>query len=349
MNASVEVGNSPSGILPRTLTSGQPRRASTSSKSPVFPVRHAGCSRRFDQEIRVKCSALAETRPCTQFRRLRAARGLETIRPFKGVVADRIVVAAQFRESRGLMRERLGARDRTSGRRSIDRVIRGEQGARDGLTGEPIEANRDDTHVSRRRFLATAAVAGSGLATAALGLNSARAATPLSAPEPAGARLATDVDVYDTIGQTLETLARQGTIAPHRPSGVGVVRIVVTDPGAEMTLFLSEGGPGSLNTGKTRIKPDATVTVDAQTAHEILSGQGQVALALAHGAMTIEGDRRKLVPLVSLPLSATTTYAEKLKSAGKIEMTKNWRPIGIAPGEWQAAEVAVRAQIGDPA
>jgi hypothetical protein len=186
-------------------------------------------------------------------------------------------------------------------------------------------AQRAPRRWSRRHLLGTAALT---LAGAVISRMPGRGPPAASAAVPEGSEqavaqsgpFASEQEVYDTVGATLKNYAEGGRLRPQFNHDQAIVQIKITEPEAALTLYLRDRGPGALHPGATDLIPEATTSMSGATAHAILSGDRDVASALATGDIQVVGERVAAAPLVSFAQTAQAGYREALIAAGRSDL-----------------------------
>ena len=102
-------------------------------------------------------------------------------------------------------------------------------------------------------------------------------------------------EVYETIGRLFVEIANDGELAPRFRRANTIVRYQYTDPDSVITVRLQEGQPGDVDFGDSRMEPEVTMSMEADTAHEFWLGEVNVTVALARGQIKAQGPVAKIL------------------------------------------------------
>ena len=123
--------------------------------------------------------------------------------------------------------------------------------------------------------------------------------------------------VYDTIGKLLSELAVDEELAPKFRKANTIVRYQYSDPDSAITVRLQEGRPGDVDFGESKMEPEVTMTMSADTAHLFWLGRVNVTVALARGQIKAKGPVAKILRLVPLTKPVFPRYAAQLEAQGR--------------------------------
>jgi len=96
-------------------------------------------------------------------------------------------------------------------------------------------------------------------------------------------------EVYATIGKLFQDLAEDEEMAPKFRKANTIVRYEFRNPDSTITTRLQEGQPGDVDFGESKMEPDVTMAMEADTAHKFWLGQVNVTVALARGQIKAKG------------------------------------------------------------
>ena len=127
-------------------------------------------------------------------------------------------------------------------------------------------------------------------------------------------------EVYETIGRLFQELAVDDELAPKFRQANTIVRYEYSDPDSAITVRLQEGQPGDVDFGHTEMKPEVTMTMEADTAHRFWLGNVNVTVALARGQIKAKGPVAKILKLVPLTQPIFPRYKAQLESQGRQDL-----------------------------
>jgi putative sterol carrier protein len=127
-------------------------------------------------------------------------------------------------------------------------------------------------------------------------------------------------EVYATIGRLFEDLAEDEEMAPKFRRANTIVRYDHTDPEATITVRLQEDQPGQVDFGDSRMEPEVTMTMAADTAHRFWLGKVNVTVALARGEIKASGPVAKILKLVPLTKPVFPRYKAQLEVQGRQDL-----------------------------
>jgi hypothetical protein len=129
-------------------------------------------------------------------------------------------------------------------------------------------------------------------------------------------------EVYETIGRLFVEIANDGELAPRFRRANTIVRYQYTDPDSVITVRLQEGQPGDVDFGDSRMEPEVTMSMEADTAHEFWLGEVSVAVALARGQIKAQGPVAKILKLVPLAEEIFPRYKAQLEEQGRADLVE---------------------------
>jgi putative sterol carrier protein len=111
--------------------------------------------------------------------------------------------------------------------------------------------------------------------------------------------------LYDGLGRVLQDAVADEELGPKLAAVDGIVQLRLRNPDSQVTLGLvAEGERGAL-LGPVELNADLVVGMEADTAHELFTGELNPTVALAKGRLVVKGPVAKVLRFVSLlgPLS----------------------------------------------
>ena len=129
-------------------------------------------------------------------------------------------------------------------------------------------------------------------------------------------------EVYETIGRLFVEIANDGELAPRLRRANTIVRYQYTDPDSVITVRLQEGQPGDVDFGDSRMEPEVTMSMEADTAHEFWLGEVNVPVALARGQIEAQGPVAKILKLVPLAEEIFPRYKAQLEEQGRTDLVE---------------------------
>ena len=129
-------------------------------------------------------------------------------------------------------------------------------------------------------------------------------------------------EVYETIGRLFVEIANDGELAPRLRRANTIVRYQYTDPDSVITVRLQEGQPGHVDFGDSRMEPEVTMSMEADTAHEFWLGEVNVPVALARGQIEAQGPVAKILKLVPLAEEIFPRYKAQLEEQGRTDLVE---------------------------
>jgi putative sterol carrier protein len=124
-------------------------------------------------------------------------------------------------------------------------------------------------------------------------------------------------EVYAYIGKLFEELSEDQELAPKFRKANTIVQYQYRDPDSQITVKLLDGEDGQVDCGKTALKPEVVMIMDADTAHRFWLGEVNVTVALARGQMKAKGPVAKILKLVPLVKPVFPRYRRLLTEAGR--------------------------------
>ena len=129
-------------------------------------------------------------------------------------------------------------------------------------------------------------------------------------------------EVYDHIGRLFQDLMRDEELVPKFQKANTIVRYAFRDPESSITVKMLEGEDPQVDLGATELKPEVTMSMDADTAHRFWLGKVNVTVALARGQMKAKGPVAKILKLVPLVKPVFPRYRAQLESAGRSDLVQ---------------------------
>jgi len=127
-------------------------------------------------------------------------------------------------------------------------------------------------------------------------------------------------EVYATIGKLFKDLAEDEEMAPKFRKANTIVRYEFRNPDSTITTRLQEGQPGDVDFGESKMEPDVTMAMEADTAHKFWLGQVNVTVALARGQIKAKGPVAKILKLVPLTKPVFPRYKAQLEAQGREDL-----------------------------
>ena len=127
-------------------------------------------------------------------------------------------------------------------------------------------------------------------------------------------------EVYATIGKLFQDLADDEEMAPRFRKANTIVRYEFRNPDSTITTRLQEGQPGDVDFGESKMEPDVTMAMEADTAHKFWLGQVNVTVALARGQIKAKGPVAKILKLVPLTKPVFPRYKAQLEAQGRDDL-----------------------------
>lgn len=126
-------------------------------------------------------------------------------------------------------------------------------------------------------------------------------------------------DLYGTLGAMLEEVLGDDELGPLFSRADCVIRWIYTNPEAEITVRLEHGCDAKVEFGPSKMKPDVTMSMEADVAHGFWLGQVNVALALTRGQIVATGPVDRILRLMPLARRAFPFYHRLLAERGRSE------------------------------
>lgn len=128
-------------------------------------------------------------------------------------------------------------------------------------------------------------------------------------------------EVYDTIGRLFKDLLDDDELGAKFRNADTVVQYLYHDPEAQITVELHSEGV-RVDCGRSDLKPDITLSMDADTAHKFWLGKVNITVALARGLIKAKGPVTKILRLVPLTKPIYPHYQALLEKAGRKDLLK---------------------------
>jgi hypothetical protein len=127
-------------------------------------------------------------------------------------------------------------------------------------------------------------------------------------------------EVYDVLGRLFADIVADSELGPQFRRANTIVRYEYSDPESAITVRLQEGEPPDVDFGESRMEPEVTMTMAADTAHRFWLGQVNVTVALTRGQIKAKGPVAKILKLVPLAKPVFPRYREQLESQGRSDL-----------------------------
>ncbi len=127
-------------------------------------------------------------------------------------------------------------------------------------------------------------------------------------------------EVYAYIGRLFEELGDDPELAPKFRAADTIVQYRYRDPESQITVSLLDADERRVDCGKTDLKPEVVMTMDADTAHRFWLGKVNVTVALARGQMKAKGPVAKILKLVPLVKPVFPRYRAMLEADGRDDL-----------------------------
>lgn len=130
------------------------------------------------------------------------------------------------------------------------------------------------------------------------------------------ARFQDDQQVYAQLGGMFEdALADDAAGARLRKIG-GTVQWELRKPAARITVKLGEDVAPGVDFGRTDVKPEVVLTMEADTAHRFWAGELPMHVALSRGLIRAKGPVATILRIVPVVGPAKDLYAARLAGGG---------------------------------
>ena len=126
-------------------------------------------------------------------------------------------------------------------------------------------------------------------------------------------------EVYDTIGKLFVELTEE-ELGPRWQTANTIVRYQLPEPESAITIRLIEGEPGDVDFGESRMAPEVTTAMKADTAHLFWLGKVNVTMAIARGEIKPTGPVAKILRLVPLTKPLYARYEAMLERQGRADL-----------------------------
>lgn len=127
-------------------------------------------------------------------------------------------------------------------------------------------------------------------------------------------------EVYAAIGGLFEKGAVHPEMGPKVAAGKVIIRFEYSDPDSALTIDArNEPAPGAsfrVLHEETDVKPDVTMQMKADIAHQFWLGQVNITTALARGQMRVKGPLQQIMKLIPVIKPAFDIYKEHLDTLG---------------------------------
>lgn len=106
--------------------------------------------------------------------------------------------------------------------------------------------------------------------------------------------------VYDRLGRLLQEAAADEELGPRLQELDAVLQYRLRNPDSQVTLQLRSGEERTVELGPTQLEADLVIGMEADTAHELWTGDLNPTVALAKGRMLAKGPVSKILRLVTV-------------------------------------------------
>lgn len=128
---------------------------------------------------------------------------------------------------------------------------------------------------------------------------------------------ATSEEVVTYIGGIFETAFSDAHLAPRLKATGVVLRFAFTDPDTELVVDFGEGTVGGAAPGA---EVGATMSMSADTGNGYWQGKVNLPLAMAKGAIKVDGRVAPLLKLAPLSRKLYPVYIERLTADGRTDL-----------------------------
>jgi hypothetical protein len=129
-------------------------------------------------------------------------------------------------------------------------------------------------------------------------------------------------EVYGTIGRLFEGLRDDPELFPQFQKADTIVRYEFREPDSQITVKMLDGQPGQVDCGPSEMKPEVTMSMEADTAHRFWLGKINITVALARGQIKAQGPVAKILKLVPLVKPVFPRYEAQLEQQGRTDLTQ---------------------------
>jgi SCP-2 sterol transfer family len=127
-------------------------------------------------------------------------------------------------------------------------------------------------------------------------------------------------EVYAVLGKLFQDIVADDELGPKFRRANTIVRYEYSEPESVITVRLQEGEPPEVDFGETKMEPEVTMTMEADTAHRFWLGHVNVTVALTRGQIKAKGPVAKILKLVPLAKPVFPRYAAQLEAQGRSEL-----------------------------
>jgi hypothetical protein len=129
-------------------------------------------------------------------------------------------------------------------------------------------------------------------------------------------------EVYDTIGRLFEGLRDDPELFPKFQKADTIVCYEFREPDSQITVKMLDGQPGQVDFGPSEMKPEVTMSMEADTAHRFWLGKINITVALARGQIKAQGPVAKILKLVPLVKPVFPRYEAQLEEQGRADLAQ---------------------------
>ncbi len=131
---------------------------------------------------------------------------------------------------------------------------------------------------------------------------------------------ASDAEVYEHLGKLLQDVVADEQLSAPLARANTTVQYQLRAPDAQMTVRAVEGEEHRVDLGRTELRPEVVLRMDADVAHRFWLGMVNPAVALARGEITPRGPAAKVLELMPIGEPAFARYREQLEAAGRADL-----------------------------
>ncbi len=129
--------------------------------------------------------------------------------------------------------------------------------------------------------------------------------------------------MHSTIGVAIQRFVEREDVTPPFGQENLTVGILLNDPQANIVVSLN-GENGSVTFDREALPPDSAVSMSANTAHDLISGQRNLGKVTSANEIVVVGDRQALAVLSPFPESVRPHYKAALGDERRSDLLVNW-------------------------
>ena len=126
------------------------------------------------------------------------------------------------------------------------------------------------------------------------------------------AQIHNDQQVYALLGRLFESAVADEEVGPRLRTVDAVVQQQFRRPDATVTLKLLAGEDPAVITGKTDLRPEVVLVMDAATGHRVWLGELSAMTALSKGQIRARGPVAKILRLIDLIALVAPRYRAQI-------------------------------------